>query len=141
MGGIDRRTLLGALACTMIAGKGRAVEVEPLSFDELDGWADDDHAAALEVWRNSCAATDVGLLCKLPVRDPRWFFEAHFTPVMIGDPGGALFTGYYEPVIRASRTPDARWHVPLYAPPGDLRSRRPHFTRAQVEGGALVGKG
>ncbi|MEM7669074.1 MAG: MltA domain-containing protein, partial [Pseudomonadota bacterium] len=47
----------------------------------------------------------------------------------------------YEPVIRASRTPDSRWHVPLYAPPTDLRSRRPHFSRAQVEGGALMGKG
>ncbi|MEM6932261.1 MAG: MltA domain-containing protein [Pseudomonadota bacterium] len=141
MGGIDRRTLLGALACAAVGRGSHAVEVTPLSFQKLEGWEDDDHSAALEVWVRSCAETGLGLMCDLPIRDARWFFETHFTPVMIGDPNAALFTGYYEPVIRASRAPDARWHVPLYAPPKDLRSRRPHYTRAQVERGALTGKG
>src|SRR5919202_5800062 len=31
-------------------------ELEPVAFAALDGWADDDHAAALAAFRRSCAA-------------------------------------------------------------------------------------
>ena len=141
MGDIDRRMFLGGLGALGMPGLAGAVEAVPLSYADLDGWADDDHGAALATWKTSCAAAKIGPLCQLPTRDPRWFWEAHFTPVMFGDPDKSLFTGYYEPVIKASRKPGGKWRVPVYAPPKDLRRRWPHYTRAEVETGALKGQG
>ncbi|MEM7508420.1 MAG: MltA domain-containing protein [Pseudomonadota bacterium] len=113
----------------------------PLTFDDLNGWSDDDHEAALTAWKVSCEKAGVGPLCRIPTRNARWFWEAHFTPIMFGDPQSSLFTGYYEPVIPASRKQSSKWHVPVYAPPKDLKRRWPHYTRAEVETGALAGKG
>jgi membrane-bound lytic murein transglycosylase A len=96
----------------------------------------------------------------------RAFFEENFTPnavVKKGQP--ALLTGYYEPVLQGSRTPDGTYQTPIYKRPPDLvnvvdDTRRgalkagelthvrktengtaPYFTRAEIEGGALKGKG
>ena len=44
-----------------------------------------------------------------------------------------LLTGYFEPLIEASRQRSERFSVPLYAPPSDLASRRPWYTRAQID--------
>ena len=44
-----------------------------------------------------------------------------------------LATGYFEPLVEASRLPGGRFRIPLYAPPADLGTRRPWFTRAQIE--------
>jgi peptidoglycan lytic transglycosylase A len=69
--------------------------------------------------------------------------------------GKALFTGYYDPVINVSKTPDARFRFPLYKKPPDLRTNsggnvfrvingtmQPYFTRKQIDGdGVLRGKG
>ncbi len=95
-------------------------------------------------------------------RAPR-FFATHFTPVRIGD-GAAFATGYFEPEIMGSRTRRSASDVPIYGVPNDLErcwrddipeseregraplSRRlpdgrcvPHFTRAEIEQGALDG--
>ncbi|MDP1692233.1 MAG: MltA domain-containing protein [Burkholderiaceae bacterium] len=48
-------------------------------------------------------------------------------------PGDGLATGYFEPQIDASRTPRGALRVPLHAPPADLATRRPWFTRAQIQ--------
>ena len=44
-----------------------------------------------------------------------------------------LATGYFEPQFDASRTPRGAWRVPLYAPPADLATKKPWFTRAQID--------
>ena len=44
-----------------------------------------------------------------------------------------LATGYFEPLVDASRTSRAGFRVPLYAPPPDLASRKPYWTRHQIE--------
>ena len=36
--------------------KFRHAQVEPVTFDELDGWSEDDHAAAFEAYLKSCSA-------------------------------------------------------------------------------------
>ncbi|WP_229677919.1 murein transglycosylase A [Caldovatus sediminis] len=97
----------------------------------------------------------------------RRFFERRFQPFAVAEPG--LLTGYYEPVLRGAREPDETYHVPLYARPpelaeatiaplaqggvaGGLAARRafgrwrdgrlePLPTRAQIEDGALAGRG
>lgn len=49
--------------------------------------------------------------------------------------GTVVFTGYFEPTFRASRTPNAAFRYPLYRrPPGFSGWSKPHPTRAQLEG-------
>jgi membrane-bound lytic murein transglycosylase A len=48
------------------------------------------------------------------------------------DPAG-LATGYFEPLVDASRASRPGFRVPLYAPPPDLASRKPYWTRHQIE--------
>ena len=85
------------------------------------------------------------------------FFYYGFDWVKIGD-GRAFATGYYEPEIEGSRTPQPGY-VPIYRLPPDLvrctkadgtsgRGRIDptgacllYFTRAEIEDGALAGKG
>ena len=49
--------------------------------------------------------------------------------------GTVLFTGYYEPIYAASRTPSAEYRYPLYKLPANFqRWKTPHPTRAELEG-------
>ena len=51
------------------------------------------------------------------------------------DRGTVSFTGYFEPVYRASRVPTAEYRYPLYRQPANFdRWSKPHPTRAQLEG-------
>lgn len=116
-----------------------------LQFEDLNGWAEDDHQAALDVFLSTCG----------DMRDPPWqgicdaarqgqrareFFERFFTPVLIYDGQDALFTGYYEPELRGSVTRGGPYQYPLYRLPPDMTS--PWLTRRQIEEtGALDGLG
>jgi membrane-bound lytic murein transglycosylase A len=44
-----------------------------------------------------------------------------------------LATGYYEPLIDGSRSPRGPYRVPLHAPPADLGTRTPYWTRQQLD--------
>ncbi|MBT9501555.1 MAG: MltA domain-containing protein [Burkholderiaceae bacterium] len=44
-----------------------------------------------------------------------------------------LITGYYEPLVTASRRPQAGFRTALHRPPADLATRRPYWTRQQLE--------
>ncbi len=44
-----------------------------------------------------------------------------------------LITGYFEPLVEASRTPRPGFRFPLYAPPADLGQRVPYWSRQQLE--------
>ena len=49
--------------------------------------------------------------------------------------GSVLFTGYYQPIHEASKVETAEFRYPVYrVPPDFFRWRRPHPTRAQLEG-------
>ncbi|HEY9605572.1 MAG TPA: murein transglycosylase A [Allocoleopsis sp.] len=55
--------------------------------------------------------------------------------------GTVLFTGYFEPVYAASRTPSAEYRYPLYRlPAGFEQWKTPHPTRAELEGEDGLGK-
>ena len=91
-------------------------------------------------------------------RKARSFFEQGFEWVRVGtDP--AFATGYYEPEILGSRTPQPGYAIPIHRSPPDLiRCTRAdgqtgrgridetgqcvlYLTRAEIEDGALTGKG
>jgi membrane-bound lytic murein transglycosylase A len=46
---------------------------------------------------------------------------------------GGLITGYFEPLVDARRQPNKQYRVALYAPPADLATRRPYWTREQLQ--------
>lgn len=144
-----RLLLLSVLATALMATAGAAsslqgkARLERLSFEELAGWPQDDHAAAFNAFLRSCraiAAQDPALrparpipsnllaVCRRALERPglaglsaREFFEAHFTPFAVRPLAGEGFlTGYYEPEFAGSREADAAFKVPLLARPADL---------------------
>lgn len=139
------RHLVLGLAVVMAS----SASAQIFDFPDLDGWAQDDHAAALTVFRDTCDLledADWAPLCRLAVdvgpgqAAARNFFELFFKPVLIGQPP-ALFTGYYEPELQGSpvRTPRYAW--PIYRRPPELRDGQVYYDRATIEAGALRGRG
>ncbi len=113
-----------------------------------------------EDWQAACTAA-----ASWPAGGTQEFFEAQFETVAVGD-GESHVTGYFEPEIAGSRTRRPGYDVPVYRLPPDLvrdwpaetppdqRTGRaplgrfdergrfvPYFTRAEIEDGALAGKG
>jgi len=128
------------LACCLMAGPAAAQDttVTILSFDDLDGWAEDDHQAALDVFNGTCPDLDDPdwqALCAAATApaNARTFFELFFRPVLIEDGADPLFTGYFEPELDGARRPSARFRYPLYRMPSEAREERPWLTRAEIE--------
>lgn len=116
-----------------------------MNFEDLRGWADDDHQAALlvfcktvglikgDVWRSIAEAAK-------SATDARIFFETYFHPVMSEDGRPMLFTGYYEPEISGARAQGGPYQYPIYAVPDDLKLSG--LSRRDIdEGQPLAGKG
>jgi membrane-bound lytic murein transglycosylase A len=142
------RALLCAwlLAVTMTAAPASA---QMLDFEQLNGWAEDDHSAALTTFLQTCDkldAPDWQPICKLATHanasdaSAKAFFELMFKPVLIGTPP-ALFTGYFEPELNGSPVRTPRYNTPIYARPPELRDGQVYYDRAAIESGALRGRG
>lgn len=152
--------------------------VRTVTFRDLPNWQQDDHAQAWPALLNSCrvlrnqalwdAVCNAAVQLDTPdANTARAFFERHFTPHQVlqndGSPEG-LVTGYYEPVLRGSRTPSDKYRYPVYGPPDDLlvvdlsavypelknlrlrgrldgRRVVPYFDRAGIENGEAPVKG
>lgn len=109
-----------------------------LSFEDLNGWESDDHAAALEVFLNTCPDLkdpDWRALCALAQQKPeaKPFFELFFRPVLIANDRPALFTGYFEPELQGSLRPNARFRYPVYRQPFAAKNSDLWLTRRQIE--------
>ncbi|MEP4432721.1 MAG: hypothetical protein ABJ349_10980, partial [Hyphomicrobiales bacterium] len=92
------------------AGASAEPTFEILNFDDLDGWEEDDHSAALTTFRNTCMDLDEPdwrSLCAVAhdQKDAKAFFELFFRPILISDGQDALFTGYFEPELNGARYP------------------------------------
>jgi membrane-bound lytic murein transglycosylase A len=118
-------------------------QYEPVDWTKLDGWANDDHAAAFAAFLTSCRALngerrpgretaiteELKNVCQrafaaIPLEEDgaRKFFEDNFRPLRIsklGDSDGFL-TGYYEPIIEGSRVPTGEFTAPLFRRPPNL---------------------
>ncbi len=119
-------------------------------------------AGTVADWRPACAAIPRSSAADETMRK---FVESSFQAFAVDAADGSegLFTGYYEPELAASRTPDLGFSVPLYGRPSDLVTvdlgqfradlageslagrvvagrLEPHATRAEIEGGALSGQ-
>ncbi len=123
------------------------VKYEVLSFDALDGWAEDDHAAAFRTFLNTCKDMkdpDWRAVCAYAQSgpDPRDFFELLFRPVLIEDGQEALFTGYFEPELDGALARSGRYQHPVYKMPSEARENRPWLPRRELlESGVMEGRG
>lgn len=171
--------------------------LKPVPFTAVPGWAADDMADALPAFARSCARiakkdaaqvffsampyagsyADWQAACAAMPTDPALsatYFETYFTPyeiwadVKTPQSREGLFTGYYEPMLKAvdvaltENAVDAAG-TPLYMRPDDLVTVDlgafrpelkgenitgrvtdgklvPYYTRAEIEKGALAGK-
>lgn len=163
----------------------------PVSFADLPGWAEDDHLSAWKAFLTSCPVliqrSDAGKASKpmsqalagtcrfaleqvssgrkMTKASARAFFETNFRPRRVDQTiSGGLLTGYYEPLLQASRTPQGDFGTPVYRRPSDLVNMvseaergaksdafthmrqtasglAPHLTRAEIEQGGLAGQG
>ena len=136
------------IGASLVAGPlASEVKYDVLSFDQLDGWEEDDHASAFETFLNTCQdmkGLDWRAVCAYAQSrpDPRDFFEMLFRPVIMDDGKEALFTGYFEPELDGSRTPTSRFRFPVYKMPPEARANRPWRTRRDILGnGVLEGRG
>jgi membrane-bound lytic murein transglycosylase A len=119
-------------------------QYEPITWVDIAGWTEDDHAAAFAAFRQSCRAILRGTEAMRKARplygalydvcrkagearpkdasEARAFFEQQFRPVRIsplGTPDGFL-TGYYEPVVEGTREKTKEHVHPLYRKPPNL---------------------
>ena len=83
-------------------------------------------AVAPDIRRLYGEVSDWQAVCRMASDDPgqsaKAFFERYFDPVMISEnqEKTGLFTGYYEPVLKGSRTQEGPFQTPLLARPDDL---------------------
>mgnify|MGYP000885575795 CR=1 FL=1 len=111
--------------------------LQPAAWSDLPGWTTDDVAAAWPAFLQSCrgvASKPHGpawkRVCDLaraadgkPGFDARRFFEQHLQPYSVANGGGAvdgMVTGYYEPLLRGSRTRARGFEQPVRGVPDDL---------------------
>lgn len=141
------RAALLALALMTGPADAQDATIRILDFDDLSGWANDDHQAALEVFNETCpdlTDPDWRAICAAATTqtNARTFFELFFRPVLIEDDKPALFTGYFEPELDGSRTRTDRFRHPIYRMPAEARDTRPWLTRAEIATSpAMAGRG
>lgn len=136
--------------------------MQPLRFDQLTGWTDDNLQDLWPAFLTNCdvmrqrASQWVRPCNEAPAVDAansasiRRFFETYFTPHELSDAKGtrsATITGYYEPLLRGSRTRGGPYQIAIYKTPKDLinvdlSSIYPEIShlrlRGKLENGRLV---
>ncbi|MDP1659124.1 MAG: murein transglycosylase A [Methylotenera sp.] len=152
-------------------------------WEEIDGINQDNLSLAWPAWMQSCTtlvnkpmwqkvcSTAVQLnsqtASKPNLEAVRSYFKQNFSVYKTTNIDGTeegMITGYYEPILKGSRTKSAKYPNPLYQPPTDLitveldsifpelkykrvRGRLvgnklvPYYNRAEIEGEALPVKG
>jgi membrane-bound lytic murein transglycosylase A len=132
---------LAAVALGLImAGTAQSEETtfRILDFKDLEGWEQDNHAAALRTFLETCPDLDEpdwASLCAVAqnIDSPRSFFEMFFRPVLIEDGKEGLFTGYFEPELDGARRPDARYRFPVYRQPPEAKRASSWLSRREIE--------
>ena len=115
-----------------------AVAPEPKSrwtlstFADLPGWLTDDLRDVKTAFAENCKGLRgkpdwAGVCARYPYDAPalqqRAFIEREYVPYQLTRADAedrGLITGYYEPLLKGSRTKTSRFNVPLYARPDDL---------------------
>ena len=117
----------------------------PVRWADLPGFSEDRLFEAWNAWIKSCEkpaptfaplCSDVRRLSIATDQEQRAWMVERLQPYRVESLDGAaegLLTAYYEPVIAASRVPGKAYAVPLYRVPASLGSRKPWYTRQQID--------
>jgi membrane-bound lytic murein transglycosylase A len=118
----------------------------PVRWSDLPGFSQDNFSEAWNAWLKSCERPmpTVGALCKdvrrLTLATPdeqRGWMQVHLQPYRVepldGSPTEGLLTSYYEPLYQATRLPQPGVAVPLLRPPPSMASKKPWYTRQQMD--------
>jgi len=131
-----------APAAPLLQGKRRW---QPVPWSELPGFGEDALHEAWNAWLKSCERPGpvFAALCpevrRLSIgsgQEQRAWMMQRLQPYRVeslAGPAEGLLTGYYEPMLEASRQPTAVHQVPLFRPPANLAGRRPWYTRQEIE--------
>ncbi len=129
---------------TLLRARSRWV---PVRFAELPGWGADRVAELWPAllrgcerpapgWAPLCAQARAATLPAFSDDAARAWLQQRLQPYRVEALDGAgdgLMTGYFEPLVEASRLPRPDMRVALFAPPPELASRKPYLTRQQLD--------
>jgi membrane-bound lytic murein transglycosylase A len=104
------------------------------SWDDMDGFAHDDLTKSWDAWLQSCnalkskqpwqTACEVASVLNSPDSETiQGYFKQYFTPYRSINADGTdsgLITGYYQPLLKGSRTKTSVYRYPIYGRPDDL---------------------
>src|ERR1700712_67691 len=128
-----------------MTGPAQDFRLEPMTFQDLKGWEDDDPSGLFDAMRacheyitgtkpyrtGSLGLTSDDLLPVLEgalnaapadADEARTFFEERCQPFLVRRAAGntGFVTAFFEPEIEVSATPDAVYRYPFYRRPADL---------------------
>ena len=119
----------------------------PVAWSALPGWESDRSAEVWSAFQRGCERPQPGwtTICARARADAttglsdaatRNWLQERLQPFRVESLDGiadGLITGYFEPLVEASRAPRNGFRVPLYGPPADLATRKPYWTRQQID--------
>ena len=117
----------------------------PVRWSDLPGFADDALHEAWNAWLRSCErpgpvfaslCPDVRRLSIASGAEQRDWMVQRLQPYRVEPllgPAEGLLTGYYEPVLQASRRPGGGFNVPLYGVPAGLAQKKPWYSRYEID--------
>lgn len=134
-----------------------------LSFSDLKSWDADAHDLALTSFQISCerlikypddrdyggfgVAKDWKPPCEAAIAltqadsiQAKIFFEDNFSPLAFLTEEDGLFTGYYAPLYKGSKTKSTVYNAPLYAIPNDLQAIRLGDFDQRLKGRSIIGE-
>ena len=104
-------------------------KVKKIDFNQIEGFYEDDLSLALEVFKKDCKrAIKYDLFKNVcnkaeEYNDASSFFTENFTAYELYDNKGdnkGVITGYYEPLLKGSRTKSDIYKYPIYKTPEDM---------------------
>ncbi len=131
-----------ALPPTISQTKSRWV---PVRWAELPGFEDDKLFEAWNAWLKSCErpgpkfaplCADARRLSIASGDEQRAWMVSRLQPYRVESVQGVadgVLTSYYEPLLKASRQAGNGYEVPLYKAPAGLGSRKPWFSRQEID--------
>lgn len=159
--------MLAACEPSPVREPSTGISLSKVSFAQLPGWQEGNPADALPAWRRSCervlamepaaalggkvaagtagdwraVCVSIGELSGDPAQ-VRNFVEANFTPYAVsnGVSSEGLFTGYFEPIVRASEHAGGAYRVPIHALPSDHITVHLQDFDPALAGRSLVGR-
>jgi membrane-bound lytic murein transglycosylase A len=118
----------------------------PVRWSELPGWGQDSLHEVWNAWVRGCERPAPGqatpcrevrqLAIATPAEQQAWVMR-RFLPYRVTETDGSepagLLTGYYEPIMNASRVRTEQHRTPLYGPPPGLRPDQPWYSRQDID--------